>query len=250
MSEPDVGRQIRKALTGITDHYDAALIPIGSGPGPKIQNTHEAPMPVSANVLDARAMCRSRLASWCLMVIQDRDLRFDIGLSGLDVWGMVALLDIHSEWFAAHEVAAIILDEIQTSVRELTAIAAPVAKGWMSLGICPLVFDVDTEPRGCTGTIRAYTGNTTHYCDVCGTEGDRDWWERETFGNSELAHRVTAKELIKVIHRQLGRSYSEVTIRTWTKRGRIKSVGTDSQGRTLYNRVAVVIALTEQSVVA
>ena len=249
MSEPDVGRQIRKALTGITDHYDASLEPVRRGPGSHVKASKEPPMPISAHVLDVRAMTRARLSGWCLVVMQDRELHPKGGISGLDVWGMVGFLDTHSDWLGSHEAGDVALDEFETSARELTHIAAPKARDWMSLGTCPLIFEVAGEPTPCMGTVRAYS-DCDPYCDGCGTEAVVSWWERAMFNDPELTRLVTATELVLIVHKEFGKVIKTPTIRKWVERNIIEAAGQDEQGRTLFDRGSVAYALARWAVVA
>jgi len=70
----DHAKQIRRALDTIIEHWDATLEPVRRATGSHVKATREPPMPISANVLDVRAMCRSRMAAWCLLVMDERDL--------------------------------------------------------------------------------------------------------------------------------------------------------------------------------
>jgi hypothetical protein len=262
MSEPDIGRQIRKALLKILEHFDATLEPVRRGIGSHVQTSGEAPMPISAHVLDTRAMCRSRLAGWSLLVIEERDLHTE-GLSGLDVDAMCDLLMRHADWLGDHEAGEVALDEIETSARDLAAIAAPRRREWMSLGICPLMIEHppvcigevlgeplmrEVEPTPCGGTVRAYPDpEKDPYCDGCGTEAVTDWWERAMFG-SEVSRLVTASELVVIIHREFGKVIKVPTIRKWVERGIIGTSGQDEQGRTLFDRGSVAYALARWAV--
>ena len=246
MTQPSIGARIRIALLKILNHYEATLQPVRRGTGSHVKASHEAPMPVSAHILDTRAMTRSRLASWCLLVIDERDLHTE-GLSGLDVPAMCDLLMRHSDWLGDHEAGDVALDEIQTSARELAAIAAPRHKEWMSLGICPLVIEKDGDMRPCAGTIRAYP-TCDPYCDSCGTVAVVSWWERAIFADPELTRLVTAPELVIIIHREFGKVIKVPTIRKWVERGILQPSGTDLEGRTLFDRGCAAYALARWAV--
>ena len=249
MTDTDHAGQIRKALTTITTHWDDTLEPVRRAPGSHVKASKEPPLPISAHVLDVRAMCCSRLASWSLLVIEERDLHTE-RLSGLDVMAMADLLTRHADWLGSHEAGPLAVEELGTSAQELTNIAAPAGKDWMSLGTCPLVTEVEGEPTGCTGTIRAYP-EVDPYCDGCGTEAVVAWWERMQFPElGELSRLVTAPELVAFIHKQFGRRVQPVTIRQWLNKGIIESPSKDEQGRNLYDKGEVAKALTPRTGVA
>ena len=253
----DPARQIRKALMTITRHWDDTLEPVRRAPGSHVQTSKEAPLPISAHVLDVRAQCRSRMASDCLMVITERDLHTE-HLSGFDIVAMADLLMRHSDWLGQHEAAAIVVWELEASADDLKGIAAPHRKDWMSLGICPLTVEaavvVDGEDTlevvGCTGTIRAYP-EADPYCDVCGIVAVVSWWEKMQFPEMDvMARLVTAPELVEFVHQQFGQRIQEPTIRKWVERGWITIASHDDKGRILYDKAAVAYAVTRRKVVA
>jgi len=245
---PDNANLIRRALHDIERHYDDTLEPVRRAPGSHVKVSKEPPLPISAHVLDVRAMCCSRLASWSLLVIEERDLHTE-RLSGLDVPAMCDLLHRHADWLGEHEAADDVVTELESSARDLAGITTPHRKEWMSLGTCPLVIEKDGEPTGCTGTIRAYP-ECDPYCDGCGTEAVVTWWERMQFPDAELSRLLTAHELVLFVHKQFGRVIAEVTIRQWVRQNVITKAGTDDKGRSLYDKASVAYALERRRVLA
>ena len=245
----DPAVDIRRALGSILKHWDDTLEPVRRAPGSHVQTSGDAPLPISADVLDKRAMCCSRMAGWCLVVIEDRDLHTE-HLSGLDVFGMADLLTRHAAWLGEHEAAADVVAELEASARDIEGIAAPLRREWMSLGMCPLVVEGEGEPEPCMGTIRAYP-DADPYCDGCGTEAVVSWWEKMQFPElDELSRLATARELVAFIHQQFGQRVQEPTIRKWVERGWIAVAGSDCKGRTLYDKAAVAYAVTRRKAVA
>ena len=245
----DPAARIRKALGSIVKHWDATLEPVRRAPGSHVKTSREPPLPISADVLDKRAMCCSRMAGWCLVVIEDRDLHTE-HLSGLDVFAMADLLKRHCDFLGEHQAVADVVAELEASARDIAGLSAPRRREWMSLGTCPLVGEVEGEPTPCLGTIRAYP-DADPYCDGCGIVAVVSWWERMQFPEmDELSRLATARELVAFIHKQFGQRVQEPTIRKWVERGWITVAGCDDKGRTLYDKGAVAYAVTRRKVVA
>ena len=246
----DPARQIRKALTTITDHYDATLEPVRRAPGSHVKTSRTTPpLPISADILDKRLQCRTRLTKWSWVVVRDRDLHTE----NLSIWDVPAMCDLlirHADWLSETEDGPIAVWELEASARDLRGIAAPPRRDWMSLGICPLIIEAEGEPMGCTGTIRAYP-EADPYCDSCGTVAVVSWWERMQFPEmDELARLATAPELVAFVHKQFGQRIQEPTIRKWVERGWISVAAHDDKGRILYDKAAVAYAVTRRKVVA
>jgi len=241
MTSPAVTeKRILNALHSINATYRATLIPTTGGATGHQTRRAFPPMPVSANVLDARAMACSVMAGWAKVVIDDRDIT-GCGLRGTDVAGMVGFLTTHAAWLAEHEAGDVAAEELEKSAHDLAVIAAPTVVDWTSLGKCPLIVERGGEQVTCGGQVRAYPCGDA-FCATCGTPGDLAWWEYTMF--PEASRLVTAKQLIREIHQQRGRRVSVSTISTWLNRGLITSAGIDQEGRRLYDKGEVAAALT------
>jgi len=244
----DPYRRILKALKTILDHYDATLEPVRRAPGSRVDTSHEAPLPISADVLDKRAQCRMRLASNCLMVITERDLHTE-GLSGHDVPAMCDLLRRHADWLSTHESADVVVWDLEASAKDLRGIAAPYRKDWQNLGACPLEVDSENGLVVCGGQVRAYPDKDPK-CQSCGEEAVTTWWEERMFADPELRKLLTADELVTFIHKQFGRPVTKVAIRQWVARGIITKADTNDKGQTLYDRGAVAYSLERRKILA
>lgn len=244
----ELAGQIRKALTTITKHWNDTLEPVRRAPGSHVKTSKTPPLPISADILDKRAMCRSRMAGWCLVVIDDRDLHTE-RLSGLDIFAMSDLLTRHADWLGSHEAAADVVDELEASARDIRGIAVPHRKDWQSLGACPLEVDTEDGPVICGGQVRAYP-DADPKCQSCGIEGVTSWWEKVMFKDPELTRLLTAADLVTFIHAQFGRVVTQVAIRQWVARGVITKASTDDKGRTLYDRGAVAYSLERRKILA
>jgi len=236
----ELAAQIREDLATILDHYDDALEPTKGGSGSHVKASKEPPLPISANVLDARAMCRSRLGGWTRVVLEECELNTIFYSS--DVPALAEFLTTHADWLAGFEAGRDAASEIAQSAQELKAITHPRVKTWMKIGTCPLKVECDGEQDVCGGLVRAYPDKDPK-CQKCGTDGVVAWWERVMFPEMGVMHRfVTAPELITFLHQQIGRRVAEVTIRQWLNKGLIDSTGKDPDGRNLYDKREVIKA--------
>jgi len=232
--------QIREDLAAILEHYDQTLEPVKGTSGSHIKVSKEPPLPISANVLDARAMCRSRLGGWVQIVLEEQ--RLNTTFYAGDLPALVGFLDTHADWLATFEAGRDAAYEIGLSAQELKALAMPRVKAWMKIGTCPLKVERDGEQVICGGTVQAYPDKDPK-CQKCGDQGDINWWERIMFPEMGIMHRlVPTSELVVFLHKQIGRRIAEVTIRAWLNKGLIESAGKDDKGRTLYDKREVIKA--------
>ena len=232
--------KIRKALGSILMCWEDSLEPARRGETAHVDTSREAPMPISAHVLDVRAMCRARLGGWVRVICEEQDLKTVFYSS--DVPALVDFIDTHADWLADFEAGADAAYEIDQSAQELRAIVTPHVKEWMKIGTCPLKVEVEGEQVVCGGVVRAYPDHDPR-CQKCGTDGVVAWWERVMFPELGIMHRfVTAPELIVFLHHQIGRRVAAVTIRQWLNKGIIESTGKDPSGRNLYDKREVIKA--------
>jgi hypothetical protein len=240
------------ALATIRTHWSALMSTGGSGgvaskPQPKSLYTladdderdHDLP-PVDRRIA-LRHDVTVCLNGWARVVVEDRELTHALPL-GTDTLGLVVLLERHARWFSGHEAAEDAVAEIRAWAGKVRAAAVPQRREWMPIGTCPL------EVGGiCGGQVRAYPGHDPK-CQKCGTEADVSWWERVMFPDVETSELVTADELVLVLHRAFGGApVKPSTIRQWIARGVIQASGKDDKGRTLYDRGAVVYAVSRRN---
>lgn len=212
-------------------------------------------------LISARYDVQIVLNGWCRLIMEDRPVTKALP-RGDDVPDMVAFLERHARWMSGHEAAEDMMVEIQDRAKIVKGFAVPERREWMSIGSCPL--EVPTEDggvRACGGQVRAWpegiakvdergqivTEERSPTCQGCGTEAVVAWWERTMFPEAGESHAlVTATELTTVLHATMGRVVKPSTLRQWIRRGWIEHSGQDEQGRTLYDRGAVVYALTRR----
>lgn len=241
-----VEQQLLTALRTIRDHWPALLAtPKGGTTGPASTD------PVTG--LDRRVSLRHEvtltLSGWCRVIIEDRDLSHGLPL-GTDTPGMIVLLERHARWFSGHEAAGDAAGELDDAAQQVRAAATPQRREWMPLGTCPLQVDTPQGQAPCGGQVRAYPDRDPH-CIACGTEAVAVWWERVMFPDAEISELVTADELVLLLHKAFPGTYTKPsTIRQWIRRGVISPSGTDDKGRRLYDRAAVIYALTKRAEVA
>lgn len=132
----DPATQIRKALDSIIEHYDETIEPCRRGLGSHVKASKEPPIPISAHILSTRALCCSRMAAWCLLVIDERDLHTE-HLSGLDVFAMADLLGRHAPWLGEHVAKRDVILELEASAKELEEIALDNKPRRFRVGLCP-----------------------------------------------------------------------------------------------------------------
>jgi hypothetical protein len=232
MSE-DLATQIRRALGSILMCWDDTMKPARRGEGSHVKTSKEPPMPISAHVLDVRAMTCSRMAGWCLVVIQDRDLHTE-SLSGLDVKAMADLLDRHADWLGEHEAVADVVAELEASAHELRQITTPAGHDWQVIGDCPVIIGDDP----CGAKVRAYADRGQIKCPKCGTEDTLEWWMSQIVPEgSDVAH---ADAVIACVTSRTFRPISHQQLRQWASRRFILRHGKDAKGRTLYSSLAVL----------
>lgn len=226
--------RIRKALYGVIDHYAGALTAGGGASFSAVHSTMESRMPVSADVLDARDLCCSRLAGWALLVLEERDLRY-AALHASDAVGLARFLVVHADWLAGHEAAKDALEEIASSSRDLKDLDEPRQRDWLPIGECPVI--VGDDP--CGATVRAYTNRHFIACSRCGTEDTLAWWMSQIVpeGGTDLAAADTA---IACVVSETFRPLSHEQLRQWATRGYIRRHGKDHRGRTLYSSRALL----------
>jgi len=135
MSEPHVrAGRIRRALFDIREHYQDTLTPVRRASGSHATAAAFAPMPISANILDVRAMACSRLSGWVLVVLDDQDLHTNF--YGTDVVALTGFLDKHADWLAVHEAASDVIAELEASAADLSGIVLDNLPHRFKVGAC------------------------------------------------------------------------------------------------------------------
>lgn len=240
-----VERDLAEACFTIAADWDASLHGKREAPGVgPVKGTREAPMPVPVGTLDDRAECTSRLASWALLVLEERDLQSS--LDGFDAVALARFVSTHAQWLAAHEAGPEAARELADSARKITRLARPERRDYVVIGDCPrTVASPEGEPVACGTKVRAYPEKNIIRCPGCEHGDTLAWWEAQIVPNLESHPLLTVGELVMYLHQKTGRQVPESTIRQWAKRGHIRRHGRDKAGRTLYDQAAVLGFVTD-----
>lgn len=246
------------ALADIRRHWCEMRVTKGATSGTPSADVVNA----TDRLVSARYDVQIVLNGWCRVVMEDRPITNPKALpKGTDVLGMVTFLERHARWMSGHEAAEDMMVELMDRARLVKGYAVPQRREWMSIGSCPLeVPDEDGGMVTCGGQVRAWpegiarvderggivTEDRSPTCQKCGTEAVTSWWERVMFPEVEGHALVTADELTTLLHASMGRVVKPSTLRQWIRRGWIEASGKDEQGRTLYDRGAVVYALSRR----
>lgn len=217
MSEaPDRADKIRHSLLTIRQCWDAMLprSPRGTTAG-TIGRTSHTPLPIPASILDVRAQTRSRLAGWCLVVIDDLDLH--PSLDGQDAVGMARFLDVHAGYLAQHEAVEDVIEELADSERRCERIAEP-----------PGALEFVGRCQVCDGDLRARQGGAA-LCRDCGQLVDAQT-TREQLTREAEDRLMTASELVEIAHRLWDDPVTLVRINRWAKGGHLLAHGTKPMG--------------------
>lgn len=229
MTEPPENR-IRQALWTVISAWDDML-----PDGPRvvtagtIGRTAEEPLPIPPHILDARALTLGRLAGWCLVVIEDREL--NTALDGLDVVGMARFLDVHADWLAGHDAADVVLDELSDAARRILRIVEP--RGALEfVGPCEV----------CGDDLRAHPGSSA-VCRGCRVVVDAVA-TREALLREAGDRLMTAAELVTLAPRLWDVQVSFMRINRWVRAGRLVAHG-EREDRPVY-RVGDVAGLVSE----
>ena len=113
------------------------------------------------------------------------------------------------------------------------------------LGECPVTIGVDGERVTCGTRVRASPGKDGEIrCRGCGTKDTIDGWLLRIVGTNRP---VTIPQLVPIIRRGTGVSFSERTLRRWHKEGRIRAVA-GTEGKPRFDRrdaLAAAVAWSE-----
>lgn len=153
----------------------------------------------------------------------------------------------HAEWLLASEHADQFVYDVLACHADATRTAYPAPPAGVLLGPCPLPTDDDGTP--CGGPVRAKVGTLVITCPTCGHTGQPHEWRRIMLARpSQPGHddptpgrdtAATGRAIAAWLSAEHGREIRPSLIWQWscrgTKHGRLPRVGSDPQGRTLYD---------------
>ena len=232
-------RALLTALGTIRDNWAALVVPSsggGDGGGSKSAD--------SITALDRRVSLRHEvnlcLKGWARVIVDERELTEGLPL-GWDTLGLATFLGEWARWFSGHEAADDALAEIEGFASDVHKAASASRAEWVHIGYCPTIDD----GLVCWGDVRAWPNAEpalAPFCQRCGRVEYVDGWERIM----KLGQPVTHEKILEFIREEFGREVSRSTLRTWLSRKVISTCGVDDEGNALYDKGAIVYALTRR----
>lgn len=217
------------------DALDTGAHGLGVG---KVSGSPHPPEPLSRERREARTAIRAELVSWCLAVMEDRQ----VSAPADTVDGMCSFLQRHLEWIAGSEHAEEFAHGIAGIAAEARRVAYPRRPTSTYIGDCPIEIEAEDGALGpCGAAVRAYAGESLVTCPSCGTFGSVEWWQSVIVGTDRI---VTGAVLAALLSARYMRPIDGSTVRQWVHREKIGRVGADPKGRPLYD-VDAVIAYTD-----
>ena len=233
-------RALLTALGTIAEHWDALVEPSSGGESGGAKSSD------SITGLDRRVSLRHEvnlcLNGWARVIVEERELTDDLPL-GTDTLGLARFLEEWARWFSGHEAGEDAAAEIEKCAGDVRKTATASRVEWVHIGYCPSI-DPNDEAT-CFGDIQAWPNAEpplAPFCQRCGRVEYVDHWERIMHLDALLSH----DKLIEFIREEFGREVNRATLRTWLHRKVITTCGTDDAGQALYDRGAVVYALTRR----
>lgn len=231
-------RALVSALGTIREHW-AALIEPSSGGGSNGAKSADTITGLDRTV-SLRHEVTLTLNGWARVVVEELDLTEGLPL-GTDTLGLAALLLEHARWFSGHEAAGDALHEIEKCSSDVHRAAAASRAEWVHIGYCTRLDD----GLICWGDVKAWPNADpplAPFCQRCGDVRYVDEWERSMRAHGPLTH----ESLIDFIREEFGREINRTTLRVWLHRKVISTCGTDENGQALYDKGAIVYALTKR----
>lgn len=186
--------------------------------GPSVTTAPGSKPAAPIAVLSLRRWTAEQLAAWCLVVIEDRDLKH-ASVSTQDVPGMCAFLLRHADYLAGHEAGREASDEIDRAATACEEVAVDLRRRRFKVGPCISHETSDLGERvPCRGTIVAYLSNDQTmlpwlHCDT----DEQHSWDGSQWG--ELGRHVcTIRDAARIT------GIPERTIRQWVDSGEVVPV--------------------------
>jgi hypothetical protein len=180
--------------------------------------------------VDLRREVTLALNGWARVVMEDRPVTRALP-NGADTLGLVEFLERHARWLSGHEAASDATSELGDWAAKVHAAAEPRKREKAAIGDCPFILDFgddidlrvdsDDSPMMCHGRVWATVGpDSFAECDECGTWGPVEWWEEVLDVLPD--HGVTPAEMVDILHRRIGYTVTERTLRNWERAGRVQ----------------------------
>lgn len=184
--------------------------------GQRVSGSPGRPMPISPALAAHRDRIRATLVSWCLMVMDERDLEGPADT----VPAMAAWLERHTLWLACHSgVAVEVVSEIRGVTGRARRLLEPPPTRLETGERCKVVQDGER----CEGTVTLLVSldeEWTASCDTCGPQ------EPAPYLRDRLPGRMVNVERVRTyVRRQYRQEVSAATVRSWLARGHIQGEG-------------------------
>jgi hypothetical protein len=184
----------------------------------------EAPPFISGTVADHREHVVRTVASWCLLVSEERSVTLP---EAEDIHRTCAWLTIHLPWCIQQAWVDEMAEEMASLRGRAFSLAYPKGPGKQ----LPCIEVVETG--ACPGVVRVWATSTDATCDTCGRYYDDLTWLGQVLRGDDKAlmdayaasYRLAAE----------GFEVSPSRIRKWAEREKVQRRGADDQGRTLYD---------------
>lgn len=216
------------------DTLDPPKVSTGGGGGGG-KPASRSPLPDGA--FEARRTAAGVLASWCVLVGEERGV-CPVRLGQDVVVDMAHWLSGHVEWLAGEEFGPVAALELEECARDLDRLAHPDRPDALFIGRCPVEF----VPGGPACGRRLYwpPAALTMECPSCGIRDDVKGWVQRM--GDDLPDELTAVQLSTYLTRKLDREVSHDLIRKWVSRGVLNALPhRDGRGRPLYPAAAALV---------
>jgi len=231
-------RALMTALNTSREHWDALREPTSGGDSGGAKSSD------SITGLDRRVSLRHEvnlcLNGWSRLIVEERELTDGLPL-GTDTIGLVEFLERWARWFSGHEAGEDAAAEIEQFAKDVRKTAVASRVEWVHIGYCTSIDD----GLVCWGDVKAWPNAEpalAPFCQRCGRVEYVDGWERAM----KLGQPVTHEKILEFIREEFGREVTRATLRTWLHRKVINVSGADADGNALYDKGAIVYALTRK----
>lgn len=199
-------------------------------------------IPMNSDALSLRAEIGHDAAFWLRRLLEDNTAAMGEAerVDAADTLVVLGVLLRNAKWMSGWTFGKRMAFEMSDHAFDASVIAWPRDRGTYLLGPCPNTIGVEGQAVECGTKVRAAPGDASDIkCRGCGLTDTFDGWVLRMVGTEKP---VTIPILRGLLHKQLGISTDERTLRRWHRAGRIPSCG-GTDGKPLFDRRQVMAAL-------